>query len=73
MQNPLILCEVAKLKQRDIMKETALRQIANQAKASKIARPDSIKWFVMAGHTLLKKILVPKKMESVSPGTLLEA
>jgi hypothetical protein len=73
MQNPLILCEVAKLKQRDILVETALRQIANQAKAGKITRPDSVKWFVMVGHTLLKKLIVPKKMESVSPGTLLEA
>jgi hypothetical protein len=73
MQNPLLLCEVAKLKQRDRLNEIALRQIANQAKAAKITRPDSIKWFVMAGHTILKKSIVPKKMESASPGTLLEA
>jgi hypothetical protein len=47
MINPIQLCDVAKLHQRDVKKEIASRQIANQAKNAAIARPGSKKRFIM--------------------------
>lgn len=67
MENPLLLSEVAKLHQRDVMKEIVLRQEANQVKATKIARPGLIKRFVLVSETLLKKLVVRQKHETLSP------
>jgi hypothetical protein len=47
MINPIQLCDVARLHQRDVKKEIASRQVANQAKKATIARPGSKKRFVM--------------------------
>ena len=47
MINPIQLCDVAKLHQRDVNKEIASRKNAIQAKKTSIARPGSIKRFIM--------------------------
>lgn len=47
MINPIQLCDVARLHQRDVNKEIAARQNANQAKKTSIARPGSIRRFIM--------------------------
>jgi hypothetical protein len=67
MDNPLIICEVAKLHQRDVLREVALRRLANQAKAARITRPGLKKRFVMASESLLKKRVVRQEQETLSP------
>jgi hypothetical protein len=44
MENTLLLCETARLHQRDVEREIAVRQIANQVKT---AKPGRIKRFIM--------------------------
>ena len=67
MENPLILYEVAKLRQRDVMKEVTLMQEAKLAKASKIAKPGLIKRFVWVSETLLHKLVLRQKRGTLSP------
>ena len=47
MINPIQLCDVAKLHQRDLEKEVALRQEAKLAESTKFFRPRSVNRFVM--------------------------
>ena len=51
MMNILLFCEVVNLHQRDVENEVGLRQIANQAKIEKIARPETIKRFILASFS----------------------
>jgi hypothetical protein len=64
MENSLIIYEVAKLHQRDVLREVALRQLANQAKT---AKPGLIKRFVVASEIFLKKMVVRQKQDAYSP------
>ena len=64
MGNPVLLCEVVKMRQKDIEIETALRQLAMQAQAS---RPGLIKRFNIVGESLLKKLIGWQKRKTLSP------
>jgi hypothetical protein len=64
MDNPTILYEAAKQHHGEIKKEMAEWRMANQAKTT---RPGLVKRFIMAGHTLLKKVVVRQKQEPRSP------
>ena len=65
MENPLLLSEVAKLYQRDVVNEVALRQMTNQANTTKISRPGMVKRFVMLSFSL-NKIVLRLKQEKLS-------
>ena len=64
MDNPILLCEVAKLHQRDVDNEIALQQIAKQAQA---ARLGLIKRFIIESEFLLKKLSAWLTRETLSP------
>jgi len=66
METPLLLSEVAKLQQRDVVKEVALRQLANRAKTTKISRPGTIKRFTMLSFSSKQDGIAIKAGEAFS-------
>ena len=47
MINPIQLCDVAKLHQRDVEREVASKQITKQAQTHKTAKSGTLKRFIM--------------------------
>ena len=47
MINPIQLCDVAKLHQRDVEKDVSSRQVANQVQTHKTIKPVTLKQFIM--------------------------
>ena len=66
MENPLILSEVAKLHQRDVVNEVALRQMTNQANTTKISRLGTVKRFVMLSFSSKQDSIAIKAGEAFS-------
>lgn len=54
MENTLLLCQVAKLHQRDVEKEIASREIVNQVQA---ARPGLGKRLATVSESLMEKLV----------------
>jgi hypothetical protein len=66
MMNPYFLEEYAKAHQREMLREAELWRIAHQAKTAKNAGPGPLKRFINSSDTLLKKIVVRGKRETLS-------
>lgn len=67
MENTLLLCQVAKLHQRDVEKEIALRQITNQVKVAKEVRKGLVRTYYQARVSFLKNKVERRKYETISP------
>ena len=47
MINPIQLCDVAKLHERDVVRKVASKQITKQAQTHKTIKPGTLKRFIM--------------------------
>ena len=66
MINPIQLCDVAKLHQRDVEREVASKQFTNQVQTHKTIKPVTLKHFIMMSFHSSQDIRVTKAREVFS-------
>jgi hypothetical protein len=66
MGNTLLLYQVANLKQRDVEREVASRQVVNQAKTGNNVEQRLSKRLFLASETFLRRMILRKQQETFS-------